>query len=138
MAQRWEDVIFENRNKAYGAYVSINFDNYEEGIDDLMFTAFFDLIYAPSLTVDDVVYTSTDAGTSVAATRTYDVSPIKLQSFGGRIGIDGRFNRTFSWSYGAELGYRPSIQGRAFYALVKISFPVFGSNLDYKVESFEK
>lgn len=130
--------VYLGGSMAWMRNVAINFDNYEEGIDDLMFTAFVDLIYAPSLTVDDVVYTSTDAGTNVAATRTYDVSPIKLQSFGGRIGIDGRFNRTFSWAYGAELGYRPSIQGRAFYALVKISFPVFGSNLDYKVESFEK
>lgn len=118
--------------------VAINFDNYEEGVDDLMFTAFVDLIYAPSLTVDDIVYTSTDANSAVTGTRTYSTAPLKIQSFGARVGIDGRFNRTFSWAYGGEIGYRPSLQGRAFYALVKISFPVFGSNLDYKVESFQK
>jgi hypothetical protein len=92
--------------------IAINFDNFEEGVDDLMFTAFIDIIYAPTLTVDDVVYTDNDASSSVSGTRTYSVSPVKLQSFGGRVGIDGRFNRTFSWAYGAEVGYRPSIAGR--------------------------
>jgi len=118
--------------------VAVSFDNFEEGVDDLMFTAFVDIIYAPTLAVDDIVYTNNSAGASVTGTRTYSVSPVKLQSFGARAGIDGRFNRTFSWSYGGEVGYRPSIAGRSFYALVKISFPVFGSNLDYKVESFGK
>lgn len=118
--------------------VAINFDKFEEGVDDLMLTAFFDIIYAPAMTVDDIVYTENNADSPVSGTRTYSVSPVKQQSFGGRIGIDGRFNRTFSWAYGAEVGYRPSLEGRSFYALVKISFPVFGSNLDYKVESFGK
>ena len=116
--------------------IAINFDNHEEGIDDLMLTAFFDIIFAPSLTVDDIVYTDKRAATPV--TKTYSVSPVKTQPFGARLGIDGRFNRTFSWAYGGEIGYRPSIAGSAFYALIKISFPVFGSNLDNKVESFEK
>jgi hypothetical protein len=68
----------------------------------------------------------------------YLVSPVKTKTFGFRLGMDGRFNRQLSWSYGAEVGYRPAIEGRTFYALVKISFPVFGTNLDYKVESFGK
>lgn len=118
--------------------VAINFDKFEEGVDDLMLTVFFDLIYAPSLTVDDIVYSENSTTPSLEATRTFSVSPVRLQSFGARAGLDGRFNRTFSWAYGAEIGYRPSIEGRTFYALVKISFPVFGSNLDYQVESFEK
>lgn len=130
--------VYLGGSMAWIRNVAINFDTYEEGIDDLMFTAFVDLIYAPSLTVDDIVFTSTDASSSVAGTRTYSTAPVKVQSFGARVGIDGRFNRTFSWAYGGEIGYRPSLQGRSFYALVKISFPVFGSNLDYKVESFEK
>ena len=130
--------VYLGGSMAWIRNVAINFDNYEEGVDDLMFTVFFDLIYAPSLTVDDVVYTSDSGNPSLAATRTFSVDPIKIQSFGARVGIDGRFNRTFSWAYGGEVGYRPSVQGRSFYALVKITFPVFGSSLDYKVESFEK
>lgn len=130
--------VYLGGSMAWIRNVAINFDNYEEGVDDLMLTVFFDLIYAPALTVDDIVYTSDGGNPSLAATRTFSVDPIKLQSFGARVGIDGRFNRAFSWAYGGEVGYRPSIQGRSFYALVKITFPVFGSSLDYKVESFEK
>jgi hypothetical protein len=118
--------------------VAVNIDKFEEGIDDLMLTAYFDIMYAPSISLDDIVYTDPDPASENAGTRTYSVSPIKLQSFGFRAGIDGRFNRTLSWAYGGEVGYRPSIEGRTFYALLKISFPVFGSNLDDKVESFEK
>jgi hypothetical protein len=117
--------------------VAVNFDKFEEGIDDLMFTAYVDIIYAPSIRMDDVVYT-TDKGTPDAITRTYDISALKTQTFGFRAGIDGKFNRTWGWSYGGEVGMRPSLQGRTFYAMLKISFPVFGTNLDYKVESFGK
>jgi hypothetical protein len=130
--------VYLGGSMAWMRNVAINFDKFEEGVDDLMLTAFFDIIYAPSLTVDDIVYTDPSGGPSLSATRTFSVSPIKLQSFGARVGIDGRFNRTFSWAYGGEVGYRPGIEGRSFYALVKISFPVFGSSLDYQVESFGK
>lgn len=112
--------------------VAVNFDKFEEGVDDLIFTAYFDILIAPSLEVDDVVYTAN------GQTGIYDVSPIKVKKFGARIGIEGKFNRTLSWSYGGEIGYRPSIEGRTFYALLKISLPVFGTNLNYKVESFGK
>jgi hypothetical protein len=118
--------------------VAVSIDKFEEGIDDLMFTAYFDVLYAPSISLDDIVYTDLNPASPNAGTRTYSVSPLKLQSFGFRAGIDGRFNRALSWAYGGEVGYRPSIEGRTFYALLKISFPVFGSNLDDKVESFEK
>ncbi len=40
--------------------VAVNFDKFEEGIDDLIFTAYFDILYAPSLKVDDVVYTDVE------------------------------------------------------------------------------
>jgi len=117
--------------------VAVNFDKFEEGVDDLMFTAFVDILVSPSIKIDDIVYT-TDKGTPDAVTKTYSISPIKTKTFGFRAGIEGKFNRAWSWAYGGEFGYRPSIQGRGFYALIKISFPVFGTNLDYKVESFGK
>jgi len=120
--------------------VAVNFDKFEEGIDDLIFTVYADVLVAPLLTVDDIVYTQkNEEGLPIAgSTATYLADPINLKKFGFRVGMDGRFNRQFSWSYGPELGYRPSIEGRTFYALLKISFPVFGTNLDYKVESFGK
>lgn len=118
--------------------VSFESSKYEEGVDDLMLTVFADIFYSPSIRVDDVVFTRRNDAGAIQETRTYAVSPVKTQPLGFRLGIDGRFNRTLSWSYGGEIGYRPGIEGRTFYALFKVSFPVYGTNLDYKVESFGK
>ena len=118
--------------------VAVSFDKFEEGIDDLILTVYVDALYAPSVKLDDVVYVDEDPLSPTAGTHTYDVSPVETKSFGFRAGIDGRFNRLFSWSYGGEVGYRPSVGGRGLYVMFKISFPVFGTNLDYKVESFGK
>lgn len=118
--------------------VAVNFDKFEEGIDDLIFTAYLDILVSPAIDIDNVVYTSKDDDGNRTTTDVYSVSPIKTKAFGFRLGIDGRFNRQLSWSYGAEIGYRPSLETKTFYALLKISFPVFGTNLDYKVESFGK
>ena len=108
--------------------VAVSFDKYEEGIDDGMMTLFFDLMYAPSLKVKDVLYNND----------IYSVSALKKSPVGFRLGIDGKFNRQLSWGYGGEIGYRPSIQGQGVFAMFKISFPIYGTNLDYKVESFGK
>lgn len=119
--------------------IAVNFDKFEEGVDDLIFTAFFDLMFAPSFKIDDVVYTGIDNnGNKTGATNTYSVDAVNVKKIGFRAGIDGKFNRQWSWSYGAEFGYRPGIEGKNFFVLAKISFPVFGTNLDYKVESFGK
>jgi hypothetical protein len=129
--------IFSNVSTA-GLYVggsitwirnaAFNFDKYEGGVDDLILTTYVDLLIAPRVALDDIVYRGTP----------YDISPLSTKKIGFRAGIEGKFNRKLSWAYGGEIGYRPGIDGRMFYALVKISFPVFGTNLDYKVESFEK
>ena len=118
--------------------VAVNFDKFEEGVDDLIFTAYADILISPWTQVDDVVFIGTDAASPNFGTQTYDVSPVKTKMIGFRVGMDGRFNRMFGWAYGAEVGYRPSFEGRSFYAMFKLSFPVFGTNLDYKVESFGK
>lgn len=130
--------VYLGGSMAWLRNVAVDFDGYEQGVDDLMLTVFFDLIYAPSLTLDDVVFTDNEADSPVFGRRTYDVSPVALRSFGARAGIEGKFNRAFSWAYGAEIGYRPGIQGRTFFALLKVSFPMVGSTLDNKVESFQK
>jgi hypothetical protein len=119
--------------------VAVSFDKFESGVDDLILTTYFDILIAPSVKLDDIVYTPRDAnGLPTGPTQTYDISPVGVKKFGFRAGIEGKFNRTLSWAYGGEIGYRPGIEGRMFYALLKISFPVFGTNLDYKVESFGK
>jgi hypothetical protein len=129
--------IFSNVSTA-GLYVggsiswirnaAFTFDKFEGGVDDLILTTYVDILIAPRVKLEDVLYLNTP----------YDISPLSTKKIGFRAGIEGKFNRTLSWAYGGEIGYRPGIDGRMFYALVKISFPVFGTNLDYKTESFEK
>jgi hypothetical protein len=108
--------------------IAVSFDKYDEGLDDGILTLFMDVMFSPSLTLDPVAYNSED----------YLTAAVKTNKIGFRAGIDGRFNRTLSWSYGGEVGYRPSLDGRGFFALLKVSFPVFSSNLDSKVEAFGK
>jgi hypothetical protein len=108
--------------------MAVSFDKYDEGLDDGIFTVFMDVIFAPSMKLDPVVYNNVS----------YSTAPIKLSNLGMRVGLDGKFNREIGWGYGGEIGYRPSIDGRGFFALLKISFPVFGTNLDRKVEAYNK
>ncbi|MFM9837521.1 MAG: hypothetical protein ACKVOQ_04610 [Cyclobacteriaceae bacterium] len=126
--------VYVGGSMAWFRNVAVSFDKYEEGLDDGLLTLYFDILFAPSLALDDVTYRNPITN----STDIYSTSAIKTSSFGFRAGIDGRFNRTLSWSYGGEIGLRPSVSGQGFYAMFKISFPVFGTNLDYKVESFGK
>lgn len=97
-------------------------------VNDMIFTTFFDINFTPMVTIDDIY----DDG------RRYSSEPIQKSVLGVRAGIEGKFNRRFSWAYSGEIGYRPGLKQSGFFALVKISFPVFSSQLRYKVESFGK
>jgi hypothetical protein len=108
--------------------VAVSFDDYEGATDDNLLTFYLDLMIAPSINLDPVTYKSDQ----------YSTKAVKTSAFGGRIGLDGKFNRTLSWSYGGEMGFRPGLSGRTFYTMFRLSFPVFGSNLENKVESFGK
>lgn len=108
--------------------IAVSFDKYDEGLDDGILTLFFDLMYAPALNLDPVLYNNEQYSTDV----------IKSNKIGFRAGLEGKFNRTLSWGYGGELGYRPSVDGLGFFAAFKLSFPLFSTNLDNKVEAFEK
>ena len=118
--------------------VAVEFDNkYEPGVDDLILTVFGDLIVAPYLDVADIMYrddTSQKGSTSVP----YTLENVNTNIVGWRLGVEGKFNRTLGWSYGGEIGHRPSLKTRGFYALIKISVPVFSTNLKYEVEAFGK
>jgi len=108
--------------------MAVSFDDYDEGFDDGILTLYMDVMYAPSLKLDPVLYNNSE----------YSVQAIKLSTIGFRAGIDGKFNREIGWAYGGEIGYRPTIQGRGFFALLKIAFPVFGSRLENKVDAYRK
>jgi hypothetical protein len=97
-------------------------------VNDMILTAYLDLIIAPSVQVDDVILNSL----------TYSTDPIKTKMLGGRIGFDGMFNREFSWSYGMEAGFRPSVATGGFYAMLKLNFPMFATKLSQQKEAFGK
>jgi hypothetical protein len=97
-------------------------------VNDLIFTTFFDISFAPSITVDDIYNDGVR----------YSSASIKTSVLGFRAGFEGKFNRKFAWSYGGELGIRPGLQKSAVYVLGRVSFPVFGTELRYQVESFGK
>lgn len=126
--------VFAGASITWIRNIAVSFDKYDEGVDDGITTVFFDLIVAPSFTLDPITYI--DPATLIA--ETYSTSKLKASSFGARLGVEGKFNRTFGWSYGGEIGMRPSLEGRGFYAMFKIAFPLYSTNLDYKVESFGK
>jgi hypothetical protein len=120
--------IFVGGSLTWIRNIAVSFDKYDEGVDDGILTVFFDFMFAPTFTLDPVVYYGDQ----------YTTSALKYNSFGVRAGFDGKFNRTLGWSYGGEFGFRPSLEGRGFYAMFKIAFPLYSTNLDYKVESFGK
>ena len=68
----------------------------------------------------------------------YSAENIETTSFGFRAGMQGKFNRQWGWAYNAEIGMRPGIKNRAFYTLIKISFPVFSTNMEHEQEAFGK
>ncbi len=101
---------------------------YSTLVNDLMFTAYADIMIAPYISLDDIYYQDTK----------FSTENVKTLFIGGRVGMEGKFNRKFGWSYGAEIGYRPGILNRGFFAMAKISFPVFSTKLDYAIEAFGK
>ncbi len=105
---------------------------YEELVDDHIFTTFIDLFILPVITVEDFIHRPDGASQFFR----YRGSDINTFMFGGRLGIDGHFNRTLGWGYAAEIGVRPGLEKRGFYGLIKITFPMYGTKLDYKVEAF--
>lgn len=107
---------------------------YSELVEDQIFSTFLDIFVFPWNQLDNfsVLTNPQDVATAVL----YDASGIRTFMFGARLGIDGKFNRELGWSYGSEIGIRPGINGFGFYGLLKVSFPVYSTKLDNKVEAF--
>lgn len=100
---------------------------YDAAVKDLLFNAYADILYAPMVRVENVMQDKI----------VYEVSPLKTKSLGFRAGIEGVFNREFSWSYGGEIGYKPSIQSRGFYAMVKVGV-AFASRMQQQRQSYQR
>ncbi|MDF9795279.1 hypothetical protein OKW21_000542 [Catalinimonas alkaloidigena] len=102
--------------------------------DDLLLTTFLDFMFAPSITIEDIQYRDPVSGDM----RTFSTQELETKKVGFRLGIEGKYNRELSWAYGAEIGARPTVNGKGFFALIKISLPVYSTNLDYGREAFGK
>ncbi len=102
--------------------------SYSDLVKDLIITAYADILFAGQIEYSDVFYRKIP----------YAADGLGKNYFGFRAGLDGKFNRTLSWGYNGEIGYRPGVQGKGFYALIKISFPVYSTDLDNRVEAFSK
>jgi hypothetical protein len=85
-------------------------------VNDLHFNAFLDILYAPSISLEDIILD----GNIISGDQ------LETQKVGFRAGVQGKFNKKVGLSYGAEFGYRPSLKERSFYAMFKLGFPVFG------------
>lgn len=107
--------------------VTINFDQiYQQVTNDLIFSTYLDLLVFPFTTVEDIRYIPS-AGSPEEILSGVNINTTMI---GARAGINGKFNRDFSFGYNVELGYRPGIQGQNFYILGKISFPLLGFMLE--------
>jgi hypothetical protein len=85
-------------------------------VNDLQFGAFLDLMYAPSISLENMVLDG----------KIIDGGQLETQELGFRAGVQGKFNKRIGFSYGAEFGHRPSLKERGFYTMFKLGFPVFG------------
>ncbi|MBC8110074.1 MAG: hypothetical protein H7Y04_03345 [Verrucomicrobia bacterium] len=101
--------------------VAIKPQKYDPHANDMIFTAYADVLIAPFTTLDAIKQEQA----------VYDVSAIKGKNLGFRAGIEGMYNRAFAWGWGGEIGYRPSLQGRSFYINARVSF-TFATSFDQK------
>ena len=115
--------------------VALKFDKtYDQVSNDLIFSAYFDLCYAPGIVIGDLFYKPAPGLSEIR----YFSSSIKTSPLGFRLGIDGKFNRNLSWGYGIETGIRPGIKNQGLFIQGRISFPIIGSTLSSEVEAFGK
>ncbi len=109
-------------------------NKYNVSTNDLIFSAYADILYAPFVKTEDIFVDYPE--TPVHEEDFHSTSPLKTRKLGFRLGIEGMYNREFSWSYGAEIGFRPSIQTRGFYANVRVGF-AFASKMQQKRQAYQ-
>ena len=107
--------------------IAIKPRKYDSNVNDVMFTAYADLIFAPYLQLENVKMKDPITKQETI----YDVSTVPLKKLGFRIGIEGMMNREFGWAWGLETGYRPSVAGRSFFLTGKVSI-AFATRFDQK------
>jgi len=108
----------------------------------MIFSAYADILYAPLIQVDGVSFqyrtynTESKIYGTIDSTQSFPVTGINVRHLGFRLGMEGMFNRELAWTYGAELGFRPSLQTRGFYANVRVGFS-FASRMQQKRQAYQ-
>lgn len=101
--------------------ISIKSDRQGILSNNSIFSVYADLMFNPFTNLEDIK----TRWTSKPVNETFSTSNISLSKFGGRVGAEVRYNQASFISLGAEIGYRPSIEGEGFYGLIKLSIPTF-------------
>lgn len=86
-----------------------------------IFTAYADVMYSPWITLDNVVVREPGNLETIV----YLTDNMKLDRFGWRTGFNIMYNQDSYFSFGGELGSRPAVNGRGFYVMAKVGFPVY-------------
>jgi hypothetical protein len=107
--------------------VAIKPKKYDAYTNDVIFTLYADIIYAPFVKIENPRIRDEITKKDVV----YDAAAIPVKNLGFRLGFDGMYNRDFGWSWGGELGYRPSVQGRSFFVTARVAFAI-GTRFDQK------
>lgn len=102
-------------------------DRWDPSGDDMLFTPYFDLMFAPSIRISDVIL----------ANETVSADAIDKLAMGFRGGLNVKFNRKLSWGTTVETGIRPGVKKRGFYLLFKMSFPIYAKKIAYQDKSAE-
>lgn len=97
--------------------------------NDILITTFADILIMPSINLAQASLALQD--------EEFDLNNVKTNPFGFRVGLEGKFNQAFTYSYTIETGIRPGLSKRGFYALFKVCFPVLATSLKMEKESFE-
>jgi|GEM_PF-285929 len=111
---------------------------YDVVTSDMVFSAYADILYAPFLQIEDVSlrYLKESNGNKTSTFVMYPVSQVAVRRLGFRLGMEGMFNRELAWTYGAEMGFRPSLKTRGFFASVRVGFS-FGSKMQQKRQAYQ-
>lgn len=96
--------------------------------DDQIITPYLDIMYAPSINLNDVTLGG----------ETISTADIEKLSLGFRAGVNVKFNRKLSWGYGVETGIKPGIKKRGFFLVFKMSFPIYAKKLGTKDKAIEE
>jgi len=97
------------RNMAAG------FDDYEVVSRDAVVSCYADFLFAPELTMDDLLFDG----------NLFPLNVVERQTVGMRAGVDIRHDRDIGFAFGAEAGIRPGPSKGGAYMLLKVSIPVF-------------